>query len=96
MSTSRRQRVKGEDGAESREAGGDTGGGGSIGRKRKLRSTWRDEEERIQTSSGASIDRDSHIIYGARYPRQYSCLKNPRTEKLGRLQSMVSQRVGHD
>ena len=44
MSMSRRQRVKGEDGAESREAGGDTGGGGSTGRKRKLQSTWRDEE----------------------------------------------------
>ena len=38
-------RAKGEDGAESREAG-DTGGGGSTGGTRKLRSTWRDEEER--------------------------------------------------
>ena len=56
-------RAKGEDGAESREAG-DTGGGGSTGGTRKLRSTWRDEEERkrtVSSSSGASIGRDSHI-----------------------------------
>ena len=38
-----------------------------------------------------------------RYPRggngnplQYSCLGNPWTEETGRLQSMGSQRVGHD
>ena len=30
------------------------------------------------------------------YPFQYSCLGNQRTEKLGRLQSMGSQRVRHD
>ena len=29
-------------------------------------------------------------------PLQYSCLKNPRTEEPGGLQSMGSQRVGHD
>ena len=29
-------------------------------------------------------------------PLQYSCLENPWTEKLGRLQSMGSQRVRHD
>jgi len=29
-------------------------------------------------------------------PLQYSCLKNPMEEKPGRLQSMGSQRVGHD
>ena len=29
-------------------------------------------------------------------PLQYSCLENSRTEELGRLQSMGSQRVGHD
>jgi len=29
-------------------------------------------------------------------PHQYSCLKNPRTEGLGRLQSKGSQRVRHD
>ena len=29
-------------------------------------------------------------------PLQYSCLKNPWTEELGRLQSMGSQRVRHD
>ena len=29
-------------------------------------------------------------------PLQYSCLGNPRTEKPGGLQSMGSQRVGHD
>ena len=29
-------------------------------------------------------------------PLQYPCLENPRTEKPGRLQSMGSQRVGHD
>ena len=29
-------------------------------------------------------------------PFQYSCLENPRTEEPGRLQSMGSQRVGHD
>ena len=29
-------------------------------------------------------------------PLQYSCLKNPWTEKPGRLQPMGSQRVGHD
>ena len=27
---------------------------------------------------------------------QYSCLKNPMTEKPGGLQSIESQRVGHD
>ena len=27
---------------------------------------------------------------------QYSCLENPRDEEPGRLQSMGSQRVGHD
>ena len=29
-------------------------------------------------------------------PLQYSCLENPRTEQPGGLQSMGSQRVGHD
>ena len=29
-------------------------------------------------------------------PHQYSCLKNPRTEELGRLQSKGSKRVRHD
>ena len=29
-------------------------------------------------------------------PFQYSCLENPWTEEPGRLQSMGSQRVGHD
>ena len=29
-------------------------------------------------------------------PLQYSCLKNPRTEEFGRLQSMGSQRVRHN
>ena len=29
-------------------------------------------------------------------PLQYSCLENPMAEKPGRLQSMGSQRVGHD
>ena len=29
-------------------------------------------------------------------PLQYSCLKNPMTEEPGGLQSMGSQRVGHD
>ena len=29
-------------------------------------------------------------------PLQYSCLENPRTVEPGRLQSMGSQRVGHD
>ena len=29
-------------------------------------------------------------------PLQYSCLGNPWTEETGRLQSMGSQRVGHD
>ena len=29
-------------------------------------------------------------------PLQYSCLENPMEEKPGRLQSMGSQRVGHD
>ena len=29
-------------------------------------------------------------------PLQYSCLENPWTEEPGRLQSMGSQRVGHD
>ena len=29
-------------------------------------------------------------------PLQYSCLGNPRTEKPGGLQSMGSQRAGHD
>ena len=29
-------------------------------------------------------------------PLQYSCLEIPWTEKRGRLQSMGSQRVGHD
>ena len=29
-------------------------------------------------------------------PLQYSCLKIPWTEELGGLQSMGSQRVGHD
>ena len=29
-------------------------------------------------------------------PLQYCCLENPRTEDPGRLQSMGSQRVGHD
>ena len=32
---------------------------------------------------------------GNDYPLQYSCLKNS-TEEPGRLQSMGSQRVGHD
>ena len=30
------------------------------------------------------------------YPLQYFCLENPWTEEPGRLQSMGSQRVGHD
>ena len=29
-------------------------------------------------------------------PLPYSCLENPMTEELGRLQSMGSHRVGHD
>ena len=29
-------------------------------------------------------------------PLQYSCLENPMVGEPGRLQSMVSQRVGHD
>ena len=29
-------------------------------------------------------------------PLQYSCLENPWTEEPGGLQSMGSQRVGHD
>jgi len=29
-------------------------------------------------------------------PLQYCCLENPWTEEPGRLQSMGSQRVGHD
>ena len=29
-------------------------------------------------------------------PLQYSCLENPMTEEPGRLQSMGSQRVGHE
>ena len=29
-------------------------------------------------------------------PLQYSCLESPRTEELGGLQSIGSQRVGHD
>ena len=29
-------------------------------------------------------------------PLHYCCLENPRTEDLGGLQSMGSQRVGHD
>ena len=29
-------------------------------------------------------------------PLQYSCLENPRMEEPGRLQSMGSQRVGHN
>ena len=29
-------------------------------------------------------------------PLQYSCLENPMTEEPGGLQSMGSQRVGHD
>ena len=29
-------------------------------------------------------------------PLQYSCLENPMDEKLGRLQSMGLQRVGHN
>ena len=29
-------------------------------------------------------------------PLQYPCLENPMTEECGRLQSMGSQRVGHD
>ena len=33
---------------------------------------------------------------GKGYPLQYSCLENPQTEELGGLQSMWSQRVGHD
>ena len=39
------------------------------------------------------------IIYlreGNGTPLQYSCLENPWTEEAGRLQSMGSQRVGHD
>ena len=33
---------------------------------------------------------------GNDYPLQYSFLENPWTEKPGRLQSMGSQRIGHD
>ena len=33
---------------------------------------------------------------GNGYPLQYSCLENPWTEELGRLQFMGSQRVGHN
>ena len=33
---------------------------------------------------------------GNGYPLQCSCLENPWTEKPGRLQSMGSNRVGHD
>ena len=33
---------------------------------------------------------------GNGYPLQYSCLKNPMDEEPGRLQSMRSQRVGHN
>ena len=33
---------------------------------------------------------------GNGYPLQYSCLEDPRTDEPGRLQSMGSQRVGHD
>ena len=33
---------------------------------------------------------------GNGYSRQYSCHRIPQTEKPGRLQSMGSQRVGHD
>ena len=33
---------------------------------------------------------------GNGYPLQYSCLKNSWTKELGWLQSMGSQRVGHD
>ena len=33
---------------------------------------------------------------GSGNPLQYSCQKIPRTEEPGRLQSMGSQRVGHD
>jgi len=29
-------------------------------------------------------------------PLQYSCLENPWTEEPGRLQSMASQKVGHN
>jgi len=29
-------------------------------------------------------------------PLQYSCLENPRTEEPGKLQSIVSLRIGHD
>ena len=46
---------------------------------------------------GVSIpgsERSSGI--GSGNPLQYSCQKIPRTEEPGRLQSMGSQRVGHD
>ena len=33
---------------------------------------------------------------GIGYPLQYSCLENPHGQKPGGLQSMGSQRVGHD
>ena len=33
---------------------------------------------------------------GNGYSLQYSCLENPMVEEPGRLQSMGSQRVGHD
>ena len=33
---------------------------------------------------------------GNGHPFQYYCLENPWTEEPGRLQSMGSQRVGHD
>ena len=33
---------------------------------------------------------------GNDYPLQYSCLENSITEESGRLQSMGSQRVGHE
>ena len=39
--------------------------------------------------SGRSPGGHGHLL-------QYSCLENLRTEEPGRLQSMGSQRVGHD
>ena len=55
---------------------------------KNLPATW--EDPVLVSVSGRSFRE------GNDYPFQYSCWRIPWTEKLGRLQSMGSQRVGHD
>ena len=55
------------------------------------------EESTCNTGDAGSVPGLGRSLgEGNRNPLQYSCPENPWTEESGRLQSIESQRVGHD